>query len=157
MTFSDFLELRESQITGPELVQETTDRVAQIRQNLIAARSRLMNYANKRRKPLEFNVGDRVLIKAFPWKGVVRFGKKRNLSPRFVGPFEILDRVIPLLINSNSLSNSQMFTRCETPVQLAGTHVVRVREPARGAGSIPPARLVKNLVTLNLEEIIQTI
>nr|GEW24053.1 putative reverse transcriptase domain-containing protein [Tanacetum cinerariifolium] len=51
------------------------------------------DYADKRRKPLEFSVGDYVLLKVLPWKGVVRFGKKRKLAPRFVGPFEIIEKV----------------------------------------------------------------
>ncbi|KAI3776791.1 hypothetical protein L1987_46581 [Smallanthus sonchifolius] len=60
---------------------------------LKAARDRQKSYADKRRKPLEFNVGDNVLLKVSPWKGVVRYGKKGKLSPRFVGPFKILKRV----------------------------------------------------------------
>ncbi|GKF31346.1 putative reverse transcriptase domain-containing protein, partial [Tanacetum coccineum] len=55
-----------------------------------------INYADKRRKPLEFEVGDRVLLKVSPWKGVIRFGKKGKLAPRYVGPFEIIERVGPL-------------------------------------------------------------
>ncbi|GJS37680.1 putative reverse transcriptase domain-containing protein [Tanacetum coccineum] len=51
------------------------------------------NYADKRRKPLEFSVGDHILLKVSPWKGVVHFGKKRKLAPRFVGPFEIIEKV----------------------------------------------------------------
>ncbi|GKF36112.1 putative reverse transcriptase domain-containing protein, partial [Tanacetum coccineum] len=51
------------------------------------------SYADKRRKPLEFSVGDHVLLKVSPWKGVVRFGKKGKLTPRFVGPFEINEKV----------------------------------------------------------------
>ncbi|GKA48433.1 putative reverse transcriptase domain-containing protein [Tanacetum coccineum] len=60
------------------------------------ARSRQKSYADKRRKPLEFEVGDRVLLKVSPWKGVVRFGKKGKLAPRYVGPFEIIERVGPV-------------------------------------------------------------
>ncbi|GJT86487.1 putative reverse transcriptase domain-containing protein [Tanacetum coccineum] len=60
---------------------------------LKTARSRQKSYADKRRKPLEFKVGDRVLLKVSPWKGVVRFGKKGKLAPRYVGPFEIIERV----------------------------------------------------------------
>ncbi|GKF62366.1 hypothetical protein Tco_0182420 [Tanacetum coccineum] len=59
------------------------------------ARSHQKSYADKRRKPLEFKVGDRVLLKVSPWKGVVRFGKKGKLAPRYVGPFEIVERVGP--------------------------------------------------------------
>nr|GEX28180.1 putative reverse transcriptase domain-containing protein [Tanacetum cinerariifolium] len=54
------------------------------------------SYANKRRKPLEFSVGDYVLLKLSPWKGVVRFGKKGKLAPKFVGPFEIIEKVGPV-------------------------------------------------------------
>ncbi|KAD7116958.1 hypothetical protein E3N88_04226 [Mikania micrantha] len=86
-------EVGESQITGPEIIQETTDKIRQIRDNLLAARSRQKIYADKRRKPLEFEVGDMVLLKVSPWKGVVRFGKKGKLAPRYVGPFKILERI----------------------------------------------------------------
>ncbi|GJW87137.1 hypothetical protein Tco_0162477 [Tanacetum coccineum] len=63
---------------------------------LKTARSRQKSYADKRRKPLEFQVGDRVLLKVSPWKGVVRFGKKGKLAPRYVGPFEIVEHVGPV-------------------------------------------------------------
>ncbi|GJU92226.1 putative reverse transcriptase domain-containing protein [Tanacetum coccineum] len=84
-------EVGESQLIGPELVQETTEKIFQIQERLKTARSRQKSYADKRRKPLEFKVGDRVLLKVSPWKGVVRFGKKGKLAPRYVGPFEIVD------------------------------------------------------------------
>ncbi|KAD4889014.1 hypothetical protein E3N88_21087 [Mikania micrantha] len=86
-------EIGEVQITGPELIQETTDKIMQIRRNLLAARSRQKSYADKRRKPLEFNIGDLVLLKVSHWKGVFRFGKKGKLAPRYVGPFKILERI----------------------------------------------------------------
>ncbi|GKE99134.1 putative reverse transcriptase domain-containing protein [Tanacetum coccineum] len=83
-------------LIGPELVQETTEKIFQIKERLKTARSRQKSYADKRRKPLEFKVGDRVLLKVSPWKGVVRFGKKGKLVPRYVGPFEIADCVGPV-------------------------------------------------------------
>ncbi|KAI3825350.1 hypothetical protein L1987_06833 [Smallanthus sonchifolius] len=86
-------EIGEAQITGPELIQETTDKVSLIRDNIRVARSRQKSYADKRRKPLEFQVGDMVLLKVSPWKGVIRFGKKGKLAPRYVGPFKILESV----------------------------------------------------------------
>ncbi|GJV12161.1 hypothetical protein Tco_1353702 [Tanacetum coccineum] len=86
-------EIGESSLTGLELVLETTDKVVLIKEKLKAARDRQKSYADKRRKPLEFEVGDRVLLKVSPWKGVVRFGKKGKLAPRYVGPFEILERI----------------------------------------------------------------
>ncbi|GJW11884.1 reverse transcriptase domain-containing protein [Tanacetum coccineum] len=86
----------EGQLIGPELVQETTKKISQIKDRLKAARNRQKSYADKRRKPLEFSVGDYVLLKVSPWKGVVRFGKKGKLAPRFVGPFEIIEKVGPV-------------------------------------------------------------
>ncbi|GJV48488.1 hypothetical protein Tco_1438700 [Tanacetum coccineum] len=62
-------------------------------ENPKAARDRQKSYADKRRKPLEFEVGDRVLLRVSPWKGVVLFRKNGKLAPRYVGPFEILERI----------------------------------------------------------------
>nr|GEV44301.1 reverse transcriptase domain-containing protein [Tanacetum cinerariifolium] len=73
--------------------QETTEKISQIKDRLKVARDCQKSYADKRRKPLEFSVGDYVLLKVSPWKGVVRFGKKGKLAPRFVGPFEIIEKV----------------------------------------------------------------
>ncbi|GKE76034.1 putative reverse transcriptase domain-containing protein, partial [Tanacetum coccineum] len=89
-------EVGEDQLIGPELVQETTKKISQIKDRLKAARDRQKSHTDKRRKPLEFNVGDYVLLKVSPWKGVVRFGKKGKLAPRFVGPFEIIKKVGPI-------------------------------------------------------------
>ncbi|KAI3726575.1 hypothetical protein L1987_66373 [Smallanthus sonchifolius] len=89
-------EIGDNQITGPELIQETSDKVFKIQERLKAARDRQKSYADNRRKPLEFQIGDRVLLKVSPWKGVVRFGKKGKLAPRYVGPFEILERIGPV-------------------------------------------------------------
>ncbi|GJS44152.1 hypothetical protein Tco_0569195 [Tanacetum coccineum] len=84
---------RESCLIGPKLVLETTDKVVFIKEKLKAARDRQKRYADKRRKPLEFEVDDRVLLKVSPWKGVVRFRKKGKLTLKYVGPFEILKRI----------------------------------------------------------------
>ncbi|GJX85116.1 putative reverse transcriptase domain-containing protein [Tanacetum coccineum] len=69
-------EIGESSLIGPELVQETTDKVVLIKKKLKAEKDRQKSYADNRRKPLEFKVGDQVLLKVSPWKGVMRFGKK---------------------------------------------------------------------------------
>ncbi|GKF65895.1 hypothetical protein Tco_0192412, partial [Tanacetum coccineum] len=76
-----------------ELVLETTDKVVLTKENIKAVRDRQKSYTDKRRKPLKFEVGDQVLLKVSPWKGVVHFGKKGKLAPRYVGPFEILERI----------------------------------------------------------------
>ncbi|GJT10937.1 hypothetical protein Tco_0857979 [Tanacetum coccineum] len=89
-------EIRGSSLIGPELVQEMINKVVLVKEKPKAARDRQKSYADKRRKPFEFKVGDQVLLKVSPWKGVVRFGKKGKLAPRYVGPFEILERISPV-------------------------------------------------------------
>ncbi|GJR18862.1 putative reverse transcriptase domain-containing protein [Tanacetum coccineum] len=86
-------EVGEVQLTGPEIVQETTEKIIQVKQRMQAARDRQKSYADLKRKPMEFKVGDKVMLKVLPWKGVVRFGKRGKLNPRFVGPFKVIKRV----------------------------------------------------------------
>nr|GEU86109.1 putative reverse transcriptase domain-containing protein [Tanacetum cinerariifolium] len=86
----------EGQLIGHDLVQETIEKISQIKDRLKAARDHQKSYADKRRKPLEFSMGDYVLLKVSPWKDVVLFGKKGKLAPRFVGLFEIIEKVGPV-------------------------------------------------------------
>ena len=86
-------EVGESSITGPDMIRDTFEKVSLIRQRLLMAQSRQERYADVRCQPLEFEVGDHVFLKVMPKRGVVRFGKHDTLSPRFIGPFEILERV----------------------------------------------------------------
>ncbi|GJY83272.1 putative reverse transcriptase domain-containing protein [Tanacetum coccineum] len=86
-------EVGDSQLTGPEIIHETTERIVQIKSHIQAARDRQKSYADVRRKPLEFQVGDKVMLKVSPWKGVIRFGKRGKLNPRYIGPFKIIAKV----------------------------------------------------------------
>ncbi|GJX84895.1 putative reverse transcriptase domain-containing protein [Tanacetum coccineum] len=86
----------DSQLTGPELIHDTTEKIVQIKNHLLTAHSRQKSYADRRSKPLEFEVGDMVLLKVSPWKGVVRFRKRGKLSPCYIGQFKILARVGPV-------------------------------------------------------------
>ncbi|GJX93139.1 putative reverse transcriptase domain-containing protein [Tanacetum coccineum] len=90
--------------------KKTTEKISQIKDRLKAACYHQKSYADKRRKPLEFSVGEHVLLKVSPWKGVAHFGKKRKLAPRFVGPFEITERIGPVAY------------RLRLPEELNGVH-----------------------------------
>ncbi|GJU45128.1 putative reverse transcriptase domain-containing protein [Tanacetum coccineum] len=103
-------EIREGKLIGPMIVQETTEKISLIKDRLKTARDRQKSYADKRRKPLEFSVSDYVLLKVSPWKGVVCFRKKVKLAPRFVGPFEITERIDPVAY------------RIRLPQELNGVH-----------------------------------
>nr|GEX83870.1 putative reverse transcriptase domain-containing protein [Tanacetum cinerariifolium] len=89
-------EVGDSQLTGPELICDTTEKIVQIKNRLLAARSRQKSNADKRAKPLEFEVGDMILLKVSPWKGAVRFAKRGKPSPLYIRPFKILARVGPV-------------------------------------------------------------
>ncbi|GJY04246.1 putative reverse transcriptase domain-containing protein [Tanacetum coccineum] len=89
-------EVGDVQLTGPEIIHETTEKIVQIRQRLQAARDRKRSYANVRRKPLELQVGDRVMLKVSPRKGVIRFIKRGKLNRRYIRPFKILERIRPV-------------------------------------------------------------
>ncbi|GKE66481.1 putative reverse transcriptase domain-containing protein, partial [Tanacetum coccineum] len=86
-------EVGQVQLTGPKLVQETTEKIIQIKQRMQVARDRQKSYADLKRKPMEFQVRDKVMLKVSPWKGVVRFGKREKLNRRYVEPFKVLKKV----------------------------------------------------------------
>ncbi|GJU21150.1 putative reverse transcriptase domain-containing protein [Tanacetum coccineum] len=94
-------EVGEAQLTGPELIQETTENIVLIKQRM---------QADRKRKSMEFKVGDRVMLKVSPWKGVVRFGKRGKLNPRYVGPFKVLAKV------------GKVAYRLELPQELSRVH-----------------------------------
>ncbi|GJW45925.1 putative reverse transcriptase domain-containing protein [Tanacetum coccineum] len=90
-------EVGEAQLTGPELIQETTEKIVLIKQRMQAAQDRQKSYADRKRKPMEFEIGDRVMLKVSPWKGVVR---AVILWERAI---EIMERVIKRLKRSRGI------------------------------------------------------
>jgi ribosomal protein L21E len=97
---------------GPKIIQDTKDKVALIRKMMLTAQSRQKSYVDKGRLLVNFEVGDQVFLKVSPMKGVMRFGKKGKLSPRYVGPFMITEIVGPVAY------------RVELPPELAEVHDV---------------------------------
>ena len=90
---SCWMEVCDRELEDPELIKETSEKVPNIQERMRTAFSRQKSYANPRRRDVQFGVGDHVFLKISPMKGVMRFGKKGKLTPRYIGPFEILDRV----------------------------------------------------------------
>jgi hypothetical protein len=80
----------------PEIIEETSDKIVLIRERIKTARDIQKKYADRRRKPLKFQVGDRVMPRVSPWRGIFKFGKKGKLAPRYVGPFKIIQRIGPV-------------------------------------------------------------
>jgi len=86
-------ELNERRLYGPDLVDQTTEQIRTIKKRLLTAQSRQKSYADKRRRYLEFEVGDHVFLKVSPVTGIGRAIKRKKLSPCYIGPFEILARI----------------------------------------------------------------
>ncbi|KAI3827739.1 hypothetical protein L1987_01822 [Smallanthus sonchifolius] len=103
-------EIGQKDFASLEVVKATSEKFDQIKARMKAVKDRQKSYADKRRRDLEFQVGDMVLLKVSPWKGIIRFRKRGKLSPRFVGPFKILARV------------GQVAYRLDLPVELSGIH-----------------------------------
>ncbi|GKG32967.1 hypothetical protein Tco_0430477, partial [Tanacetum coccineum] len=105
-------------LEGPEMIEVTTEKVAIAREKLKEAQTRQKSYADRHRKALEFQPGEHVFLKVSPTRGVRRFGIKGKFSPRFIGPFEILDRV------------GEVSYRLALPPQLSHVHNVFHRHSA---------------------------
>ncbi|GKA86123.1 putative reverse transcriptase domain-containing protein [Tanacetum coccineum] len=120
-TLEDML-LGEAQLTGPELIQETTEKIVLIKQRIQAAQDRQKSYANLKQKPMEFEVGDRVMLKVSPWKGVVQFSKRGKLNLRYVRPFKVLAKKCyadkPLVMSLEGIYVDHKLQFMEKPVEI---------------------------------------
>ena len=85
--------LSEKKIIGLDLIQETEEKVKMIRERLKVATDRQKSYADMRRKDIRYGIGEKVFLKVSPWKKIMRFRKNGKLSPRFIGPYEVVEKV----------------------------------------------------------------
>ncbi|KAK6142451.1 hypothetical protein DH2020_022799 [Rehmannia glutinosa] len=86
-------EVGERKILGPELIEQTVEKISEIQDKIKVAQDRQKSYVDKRRKDIQFEVGNRCGFESGSNEGIIRFGKKGKLQPRYIGPFEILERV----------------------------------------------------------------
>nr|GEX83204.1 putative reverse transcriptase domain-containing protein [Tanacetum cinerariifolium] len=125
-------EVGEAQILSPELIQETTEKIVQIKQRMQAARDRQKSYADLKRKPMEFQVEDKVMLKVSPWKGVVRFGKRGKLNPRVHNTFHVSNLKKchadePLAVPLDGLHFDDKLHFVEEPVEIVDREVKRLK------------------------------
>ncbi|GJW46600.1 hypothetical protein Tco_0078246 [Tanacetum coccineum] len=121
-------EVRDAQLTGPAIIHETTEKIVQIKSRIQAARDRQKSYANIRRKPMVFQVGDMVMLKVSPWKGVVRFGKRGKLNPRYVGPFKKCLSDESLVIPLEELRVDGKLHFMEEPVEVMDREIKQLKK-----------------------------
>ncbi|GKD33894.1 putative reverse transcriptase domain-containing protein [Tanacetum coccineum] len=120
-------EVGDAQLTGPAIIHETTEKIIQIKNRIQAARDRQKSYANIRRKPMVFQVGDKVMLKVSPWKGVVRFGKRGKLNPRHVGPFKKCLSDESLVIPLEELRVDDKLHFVEEPVEVMDREIKQLK------------------------------
>ena len=97
ITLVCWTKLNEHKVIGPDIVKDTEEKVQVIRERLKAASDRQKSYADLKRRDIAYEVGDKVFLKVSPWRKILRFGKKGKLSPRFIGPYEVLERIGPMV------------------------------------------------------------
>nr|GEX71791.1 ribonuclease H-like domain-containing protein [Tanacetum cinerariifolium] len=115
----------DSQLTGPKIIHETTKKIIKIKSRIQAAHDRQKSYADIRPKPLEFQVGDNVMLKVSSWKGVTCFGKRGKLNPRYIGPFKIIAKVRTVAYR---LQLPKQLITVHQPVEIIDREVKRLKQ-----------------------------
>ncbi|GJZ68885.1 putative reverse transcriptase domain-containing protein [Tanacetum coccineum] len=120
-------EVRDTQLIGPAIFHETTEKIVEIKSRIQTARDRQKSYANIRRKPLEFQVGDRVMLKVSPWKRVVHFCKRGKLNPRYVSPFKkcLFDESLVIPLEELHVDDKLHFV--EEPVEVVDREIKQLK------------------------------
>ncbi|XP_061348074.1 uncharacterized protein LOC133293516 [Gastrolobium bilobum] len=90
LCWNDF---REAGFVGPDMIQESMEQIKVIQEKTKIAQDRQKSYADQRRQLVEFEIGEKVLLRVSPTKGMMRFGKKGKLSPKYIDPYEIIEQI----------------------------------------------------------------
>ncbi|GJW89646.1 putative reverse transcriptase domain-containing protein [Tanacetum coccineum] len=120
-------EVGDAQLTGLEIIHETTEKIVQIKYRIQVSHDRQKSYANIRCKPLEFQVGDKVMLKVSHWKEVVRFGKRGKLNPRYVGPFKKCLSDESLVISLEELHVDDKLRFMKEPVEVMDREIKQLK------------------------------
>ncbi|GJV12482.1 hypothetical protein Tco_1354023 [Tanacetum coccineum] len=120
-------EVGDAQLTGPEIVHETTEKIFQIKKRIQVTWDRKKILANRNRKPMEFQVGDMVMLKVSPWKGVIRCGKRGKLNPRYIGPFKKCYADEPLAISLDEIQIDDKLNFIEETVEIMDREVKQLK------------------------------
>ncbi|KAA3477693.1 DNA/RNA polymerases superfamily protein [Gossypium australe] len=161
-------ELSEKKIHGVELIRETEEKVKTILNSLKAASDRQKSYADLKRREIEFQVRDQVFLKVSPWKKVLRFGRKEKLSPRFIGPYEVIERIgpvayrlalpsdLPHVISPKDVEIQTDLTYSEEPIRILARDIKELRNKrialVKGLGKLRgnPRNLCENSTLTSL-------
>ena len=114
----------EKRLSKVELIDQTNEVINKIREKLRAAQDRQKSYADVRCRPLAFDVGEHVFLKVSPLKGSLRFGQKGKLTPRYIGPFEILQKIGPVAYRPALPPTLQVFVMCSISHNCDGTYPI---------------------------------
>ncbi|GJV47380.1 hypothetical protein Tco_1437592 [Tanacetum coccineum] len=120
--------LRHFTVVSVKALYHTTEKIVQIKNSVQAARDRQKSYADVRRKPLEFQVGDKVMLKVSPWKGVIRFGKRRKLNPGYIGPFKKCLSHESLVIPLEEIQIDDKLHFIEEPIEIIDREVKQLKQ-----------------------------
>nr|GEU30889.1 putative reverse transcriptase domain-containing protein [Tanacetum cinerariifolium] len=121
------MKVGDAQLTCPEIIHETTEKIIQIKSRIQAARDRQKSYADLKRKQMDFQVGDRVMLKVSPWKRVVRFGKQGKLNPRYIRPFKkcLSDESLAIPLDELRIDDKLHFV--EEPVEIMDREIKQLK------------------------------
>ncbi|GJR00617.1 hypothetical protein Tco_0523601 [Tanacetum coccineum] len=121
-------EFGDAQLTGPKIVHETTEKIFKIKKRIQAAHDKQKSLADRNRKLIEFQVGEMVMLKVSPWKGVIHFDKWEKLNPRYIGSFKKCYADELLAISLDEIQIDYKLNFIEEPVKIMDRKVKQLKQ-----------------------------